>query len=210
MALSNADSIRSGLQTSQDPRVGRSRAAIIAAARELAAKAASGSVITAFDVIRTAGVSKGLFYSHFANLDEVVTLIFRSEFELNRRLYLNDYNDPKVNRLQALRSAQVRIVNQFTNNRPLFAGLATQSGTVPIRAEMTRSLTIEISATLATLDSIPPDVQIDIVATYIVGGITALMNAWLLDEIVASPDKLVEHLLRQLPAWLSAPHSGFV
>lgn len=199
---------RSIIQSSVDPRVARTREAIMAAVHRLLIEGKAGfsgtgdEPITVIDIVRTAGVSRSSFYSHFAGLDDVAAAILSEAFTSIRSLYSQSLADAAADAYASMRLSQVRLVDHFVQNRGLYAALALQPLSAGIQSETVRAMTGEILASFAARD-IPSAVRPDIAATYIANAAVGLLYAWLRGEVEASAEELVDNLMSLMPAWLS-------
>ncbi|MDQ1130996.1 TetR/AcrR family transcriptional regulator [Microbacterium sp. SORGH_AS_0888] len=188
--------LRRALETSSDPRVGRTRTAIAEAVHELSRR---GEDVTVAALARTAGISRASFYSHYASLDELALALQREAFATISDLYAQESGDPPT----AMRVAQQRLVAHFAESRGLSAAIAG----LPVSKEMhlggIRALAAVIERSLAEHPDIPVGLEIAPTARYIAGAAYGLIDAWLTGELEMTDDALVDHLTRLLPPWLS-------
>lgn len=193
------EAIRRTLEVSLDPRVARTRSALYAAAASLAA---AGGPVTVSSVVRTAGVSRASFYSHFAGLDDLWAGLMAEAFRRIADLYSADHDEP----LDAMRRSQELLVEYFASNRTLYAGAAA----VPVSRDGyllgVRTMAEVIETALRDHPRRPRTLRVDATARYIAGAAYGLIDAWLTGEVELTSTQLVEHLEALLPPWFSGTH----
>lgn len=192
---SNA-TVRHTLQRSADPRVGRTRAAILAAVSTLTE---SGEELSVSAIVRTAGMSRASFYSHYASLDELASSLRREAFLAIGDLYRFDLDD----RTDALRLSQERLVAHFSDNRALYLSVSA----LPVSRENylsgVRTMAAVIEETLAVHPGRPDGLDVVATARYIAGAAYGLLDAWISEELDLTETQMVDHLTRLLPPWFS-------
>ncbi|MFD1714800.1 TetR/AcrR family transcriptional regulator [Amnibacterium flavum] len=192
---SNA-AVRHTLQRSEDPRVARTRAAILAAVRELSD---SGDELSVSAIVRAAGLSRASFYSHYASLDELASSLRRDAFLAIGDLYRFDVDE----RVDALRLSQERLVAHFADNRALYRSVSS----LPVSREHylagVRAMAAVIEETLAVHDRKPDGLDTVATARYIAGAAYGLLDAWITEELDLTEAQMVDHLTRLLPPWFS-------
>lgn len=112
-----SEALRDILRGSTDPRVSRTRAALVAAVQSLAEAEAEVSVSA---IVREAGISRASFYSHFSGLDELAMSLHREAFTAIADLVRLD----KTGGPDAVRRSQERLVAHFAENRALYSAVA--------------------------------------------------------------------------------------
>lgn len=190
------EAIRRTLRTSGDPRVARTRSAIVAAVHALSD---SDDDISVAAVVRTAGISRASFYSHFAGLDELAHALMRDAFSSIGAQWADETGDPTA----AIRRAQRRLVDHFVENRGLYAAVAALPISKEAHLANARAMAAVIEQTLRAHPQRPADLAVEAVARYIAGAAYGLIDAWLTGEVVLEDGALVEHLVRLLPPWFS-------
>ncbi|GAA2228147.1 TetR/AcrR family transcriptional regulator [Herbiconiux moechotypicola] len=190
------ESIRSTLDRSSDPRVVRTRAGILAAVHELVA---AGDELSVSAIVRTAGVSRASFYSHYAGLDDLAASLRRTAFHTIAELYAADPHGSA----EAMLSSQQRLVAHFADNRALYAAVAA----LPVSKEAyladVRAMAAEIEDALGRQPGLPTGLEVTATARYIAGAAYGLLDAWITGEIDLADAELVDHLTRLLPPWFS-------
>ncbi|CAN5183776.1 TetR/AcrR family transcriptional regulator [soil metagenome] len=196
------DRTRSAIQSSNDPRVARTRDAILAAVRRLLTERTDDEPIAVIDIVRASGVSRSSFYSHFTGLDDVAAYMLREAFARIRSLYSQSLADDAADAFETMRLSQIRLVDHFVENRVLFSALAAQPLGAVIQSDTVTAMAAEIGASFSGRD-VPAGLRPDIAATYIAHAAVGLLYAWLRGEIEASAEELVASLMSLMPAWLS-------
>jgi AcrR family transcriptional regulator len=188
------EELRRTLQSSLDPRVARTRAAIVAAVHQLSDAGEEPSVAA---ITRTAGISRASFYAHYASLDELADGIRREAFLAIGDLYRRD------DRADAMRASQERLVAHFAENRILYAAV----GALPVTKEAylagVRAMAAVIEEALRDHPARPAGLEPEATARYIAGAAYGLLDAWVTGEIVLGEEELADHLTRLLPSWFS-------
>ena len=178
--------LRKTLQASKDPRVVRTRAAIVDAVHQLAAE--GRSTISVADIVRSAGISQSSFYSHFASLDELARYIFG--------LASGDIvtSDASATRWE-------RLVRHYEDER----GLYTACLALPITLQSHNGAATAYAAAIAQeIDpaEVPEGVELDAVALVAAQGATGLLNLWLTGQVRGTAEDIVRTLHAGIPTWL--------
>lgn len=189
--------IRRSLEGSADPRVIRTRAAILAAVHELSART---SDVTVAAVVREAGISRASFYAHYSGLEDFAIALTRDALVAISDLWSHDQSSPA----EATRRAQQRLVDYFVDNRDLFTAVAALPVSRDLYLAKVRSMADVIEVSLATNPRRPAELEPAATARYIAGAAYGLIDAWLTGELALDEGALVEHLTVMLPPWLSA------
>ncbi len=188
------EELRRTLQGSLDPRVARTRTAIIDAVTELSA---SDDEISVAAIVRAAGISRASFYAHYSGLDELADVLRRDAFVAIADLYQRDETP------DAMRVSQDRLVAHFAHNRVLYSAV----GALPITKDGylagVRAMAAVIEDALRDHPQRPEELEAEPTARYIAGAAFGLLDAWITDEIVLGEEELAAHLTRLLPSWFS-------
>ncbi|MEQ6896579.1 TetR/AcrR family transcriptional regulator [Microbacterium sp. KR10-403] len=192
-----SDAIRSGLQSSDDPRAVRTRGVIFGAVHALVA---AGDDITVAAIVREAGISRASFYAHFADLDELAMTMQRERFSAIADLFRRD----RLAGPGALRLSQERLVAHFAENRALFAAVAAMPTSKRAHLAGVSAMAALIEESLDESGVLPEGMQRDATARYIAGAAYGLLDAWALGEIEMDSAALTDHLVRLLPDWYTA------
>jgi len=188
--------LRETLENSADPRVSRTRAAILAAVRSIAA---TDGEISVSAIARAAGISRASFYSHYASLDDLANSVLREAFVEIGTLYDAD----RLESSDAMLVSQQRLVAHFADNRALYAAVAALPVTKESYLADVRAMSAVIEAELMEHPNRPARLQAAATARYIAGAATGLLDAWVTGELELTEPELVEHLMALLPTWFS-------
>ncbi|MET0928006.1 MAG: TetR/AcrR family transcriptional regulator [Aeromicrobium sp.] len=189
----NVRDARDALRNSFDPRVERTRAAILAAVRTLAD---AGEELTVSAIGRNAGVSRATFYAHYGGLDGLARAVWQEAFVAIDDLYHFDVHTTP----DAVRLAYERLVQHFAEHRSLYAAAAA----LPVsKASYLMSVRGWAEIIEQSMDEYPrrPGMQSAAVARFVAGAIYGLLEAWVSGEIDLTETELVDHLTVLLPAW---------
>lgn len=178
--------LRKTLQASKDPRVVRTRAAIVDAVHQLAAEVRS--TISVADIVRSAGISQSSFYSHFASLDELARYIFG--------LAAGDIvtSDEEATRWE-------RLVRHYEDERALYTACLA----LPITLQSHNGAASSYAASIAqAIDParVPEGVDLAAAALVAAQGATGLLNLWLTGQVEGSAEDIVGTLHATIPAWM--------
>jgi len=193
---------RSGIRISGDPRVVRTRQAILDAVETLAA---GDAPITVAAIVRTAGIGRSSFYTHFSGIDELAVTVLRGVFEA---IGLEDVELRRhriVSGKEAARLAQVRLVGHLVQHRALYASMLALPFTSAVFTQAVESYATQVQATIALLPEIPLGFSPEAVAIYTASGSLGLLAHWIRSDNPVPADALVDQLMSLLPAWLAAP-----
>jgi AcrR family transcriptional regulator len=193
----SSEALRDTLRGSTDPRVSRTRAALVAAVQSLSEAEAEVSVSA---IVREAGISRASFYAHFSGLDELATSLHREAFTAIADLFrLDEPGGP-----DALRRSQERLVAHFAENRALYAAVAALPTSKESHLAGVRAMAAIIEQTLDAHPAVPAGLQPAATARYISGAAYGLLDAWVAGEVDLDDEMLADHLVRLLPPWFSA------
>jgi AcrR family transcriptional regulator len=193
---------RSGIRVSGDPRVARTRQAILDAVESLAA---GDEPITVAAIVRTAGIGRSSFYTHFAGIDELAVTVLSGVFQA---IGLEDVELRRhriVSGAEAARVAQVRLVNHLVQHRVLYASMLALPFTSAVFTQAVEGYAAQVRATIALLPQIPHGLSADAVAIYTASGSLGLLAHWIRSDNPVPADVLVDQLMSLLPVWLAAP-----
>jgi AcrR family transcriptional regulator len=193
---SGSERIRRILESSSDPRVARTRDAIAEAVRSLTEQ---GDVVSVAAIVRTAGISRASFYSHYGGLDELALAMTREAFVAIADSWSRDHEDP----VAALRLSQRRLVDHYVDNLALYSAVAALPVSKEAYLSAVRAMAAIIEITIADHPARPPELDSEATARYIASAASGLIDAWLAGDAGIDDDALVEHLIRLLPPWYS-------
>jgi AcrR family transcriptional regulator len=193
---------RSGIRTSGDPRVARTRQAILNAVETLAA---GDQPITVAAIVRTAGIGRSSFYTHFSGIDELAVTVLSGVFEAIGAEDIELRRHRIVSGAEAARVAQVRLVGHLVQHRALYASMLALPFTSAVYTRAVEAYAAQVRATIALLPEIPHGLSAEAVAVYTASGSLGLLAHWIRSDDPVSADVLVDQLMSLVPAWLAAP-----
>ncbi|MFC5930460.1 TetR/AcrR family transcriptional regulator [Cryobacterium melibiosiphilum] len=187
-------------RTAPDPRAERTRQLIFTAIRTLIAdQSASVSVP---DIVRIAGISRSSFYAHFASLDVLAAEYLRAQFtDLDSAHLRNDVATGE----NAARIGYTRLVAHMVENFPLYASVLALPLTRSAYDQIVDAYATQMLESVLVPDSIPDEVNAELVTTYVAGGALTLISAWMRGQLDVSDDDLVDQLVALLPSWILQP-----
>ena len=193
---------RGAIRASGDPRVARTRQAILDAVEVLAAR---DEQITVAAIVRSAGIGRSSFYTHFSGIDELAITVLSGVFEAIGAEDLELRRHHVVSGAEAARVAQVRLVGHLVQHRALYASMLALPFTSAVYARAVEAYAAQVRATIALLPDAPDGAMVDAVAVYTASGSLGLLAHWIRSDEPVSAPELVEQLMSLLPAWLAAP-----
>jgi len=193
---------RSGIRTSGDPRVARTRQAILDAVEELAA---GDEPITVAAIVRAAGIGRSSFYTHFSGIDELAVELLGGVFRTIGAEDVELRRNRVVTGAEAARVAQVRLVGHLVQHRALYASMLALPFTSAVYTQAVEGYAAQVRATIALLPEIPHGLSADAVAIYTASGSLGLLAHWVRSDDPVPADVLVDQLMSLVPVWLAAP-----
>jgi AcrR family transcriptional regulator len=191
---------RSGIRASGDPRVARTRQAVLDAVETLAA---GDDPITVAAIVRTAGIGRSSFYTHFSGIDELAVVVLSAAFEAIGAEDVELRRHRVVSGAEAARVAQVRLVGHLVQHRALYASMLALPFTSSVYTRAVEAYAVQVRATIALLPEIPHGLSADAVAVYTASGSLGLLAHWIRSDDPVAADVLVDQLMSLLPAWLA-------
>jgi AcrR family transcriptional regulator len=191
---------RSGIRASGDPRVARTRQAVLDAVETLAA---GDDPITVAAIVRTAGIGRSSFYTHFSGIDELAVVVLSAAFEAIGAEGVELRRHRVVSGVEAARVAQVRLVGHLVQHRALYASMLALPFTSSVYTRAVEAYAVQVRATIALLPEIPHGLSADAVAVYTASGSLGLLARWIRSDDPVAADVLVDQLMSLLPAWLA-------
>ncbi|TDP89316.1 TetR family transcriptional regulator [Leucobacter luti] len=178
-----------------DPRSAAVHAKLYAAAERLGA---GGLTCSVSSLTREAGVSRSVFYVHFADLPDFALHLQQSRIhEIAEAAAIERGTNP----LHAMLQAHHRLVAHFSANRALYlAALALGGGAAAAHSTATavRAALLDHMATLTP----PPGIHPQFVANYLAHAVTGTLTDWLQAPGDLTDDALAQQLFAMLPTWL--------
>jgi AcrR family transcriptional regulator len=193
---------RNGIRVSGDPRVARTRQAILDAVESLAA---GDEPITVAAIVRTASIGRSSFYTHFSGIDELAVTVLSGVFQGIGHEDVELRRNRIVSGAEAARLAQVRLVSHLVQHRALYSSMLALPFTSAVFTQAVDSYATQVRATIALLPDIPRGLSPEAVAIYTASGSLGLLAHWIRSDDPVSADVLVDQLMSLLPAWLAAP-----
>ena len=193
---------RSSIRTSGDPRVARTRQAILDAVETLAA---GDQPISVAAIVRAAGIGRSSFYTHFSGIDELAVTVLSGVFQTIGAEDVELRRHRIVSGAEAARVAQVRLVGHLVQHRALYASMLALPFTSTVYTQAVEGYAAQVRATIALLPEVPHGISADAVAIYTASGSLGLLAHWIRSDDPVPADVLVDQLMSLVPAWLAAP-----
>ena len=202
-------------RTTPDPRAERTRQLIFTAIRTLIAD--QSTTVSVPDIVRIAGISRSSFYAHFASLDVLAAEYLRAQFTDFDSAHLRNGLGAGENTAgentagentageNAARVGYARLVAHMVENFPLYATVLALPLTRSAYDQIVDAYATQMLESVLIPDSVPHDVNVELVTTYVAGGALTLISAWMRGQLDVSDDDLVDQLVALLPAWVLEP-----
>lgn len=189
-----------------DPRARRTRSAIFEAVEALGAQSSDRAEpdITVSDIVRVAGISRSSFYAHFDDVADVAAGLLGASFAQIDEL---DARDASVrSSTDAVRLGYSRLVEHLTDRYAFYSSLRALP---PMRGAYDAAVTEYCRGLVRSVmpAQLPPGIDAEVTASYIAGGSLAVLGGWIGGRLDGTDDELVDHLVAQLPPWLTASPS---
>ena len=195
--------VRRTRETSHDPKVAKTRAAIVAAVEDLVREGHTG--ITVSDIVRRAGTSRSGFYTHFASLDELSTSILLDAFATIGSDDLELRRTAAVTSAEASRIGLRRMVEHMLEHRGLYLGAFGLPQSSRAYETAVDEFALRLRQTIAVLSDVPAGIDPDDSARFIASGALALVIGWMRQDTVPPTAEMVQRLVALMPAWLVVP-----
>jgi AcrR family transcriptional regulator len=193
---------RSGIRLSGDPRVARTRQAILDAVETLAAR---DEPITVAAIVRTAGIGRSSFYTHFSGIDELAVAVLSDVFQTIGAADVELRRRHAVSGSEAARLAQARLVGHLAQHRVLYTSMLALPFSSAVYSRAIEVYAAQVCATIAVLPGIPQGLSAEAVAIYTAAGSLGLLANWIRSDDPVPEDVMIIQLMSLLPAWLAAP-----
>lgn len=192
------DSIRRRLAQSNDPRAARVRSQLFAAAHRLECASHPVSVST---LTKEAGVSRSVFYAHFADIADFVLQMQREHIDALASAFRDtDTADLR----EAGLAGQLAFVSYFSDHRETYRAVMSLAGEGVVTGGIAAVIKDAIASHIRRFARLPEGLSEEAAATYISGGIAHLIAGWLLDPDPIDEASLAQCLTDLMPGWLYA------
>ena len=195
--------VRGVMRASQDPRATRTRQAIFDAVEVLDAR--TGTAVTVSAIVRAAGISRGSFYTHFADIDELAVTLLGYAFDEIGREDLARRQQVGVTGAEVARAALGHLVFHLHDHRSLYVAIFGLPATSQAFFQAVELCAFHMRQTFALLPNIPPLLDTEATATYVAGGTLTILSTWLRSREPSPPGDVVDLLFGLLPPWLAEP-----
>ncbi|MCI2956872.1 TetR family transcriptional regulator [Agromyces atrinae] len=195
-----SDDVRRALRDSSDPRAERTRQRLFEAAEALSA---TGDDVSVSALVRQAGVSRSVFYTHFADVGELALRMIEPVIdEIAQTAAEERLQDPH----RAMRAAQTRLVAHVDGDRALYRAAFRLPGDGLMTA-MRDAMRVPIAVHIEVVGA-PDGLDVDLVSRYVAGAVIHLLSDWVLDRVDADPETIAQHLYALMPTWMHEHPNG--
>lgn len=199
----NLSGRREELRDSTDVRALRTRRGIAEALERLALRQAEVSVSS---LVREAGISRGTFYTHYADLGELAgelqtTIVHRIAGWERERARL-DATEVIMSRRQSIAEALRMVVDHYSQYREFYRAVFSLPTSLQAANALVEALAIELQEHMETDAMTPEHIDARVAAQFIAGGWTTVISEWVMGRLNASETSLARHLVDLLPDWM--------
>lgn len=198
---SRSSDLRGSLAASSDPRVERTRSAIVSAAEALIAEGHAAPAVA--EIVRRSGVSRASFYSHFASSRDVVVGVVAASFAAIRMRY-EEARALRADAAKSQRDAHRELAQFATSHADMLRTLSAVGG-IDLHDEIAHLMADEILASHERFPVIPHTLDARAAARYVAHGSTGLILDWVRGVVVLSESELTDQLYALIPEWLARP-----
>lgn len=170
---------------------------------------ATGSPLTVSAVVREAGVSRATFYTHFADLAEVIVMIHEqaiADVATCQRDALSGtagWSEP-----DAQRESFRRFAMHVEQHRELYATIFELPIGSEVRARTSRVMSDALQERLEKVASPPPGIDAEVVTSALSAAYMHILGLWVQGRRDFTVDDVMLHLTELMPAWLVDPGSA--
>lgn len=190
-----------------DPRALRTRQAIFEAVERLAAEdpaAQEERDITVSDIVRVAGISRSSFYAHFDDVADVAVGLLAASFAGIDEP--GDRDAAALDKADALRRGYSLLVDHLTDRYGFYSSLRALPAMRGAYDDAVTGYCRDLVRSVLPSE-LPPGIDPEFTARYVAGGSLAVLGGWIGGRLDGTDDELVDHLVAQLPEWLTTSTS---
>ncbi|MDQ7904802.1 TetR/AcrR family transcriptional regulator [Phytohabitans sp. ZYX-F-186] len=193
--------VRRVIHASPDPRVARTREAIVKALESLET---GGTALSVSSLAREAGISRSAFYTHFSGLDELALFILSRAFDEIGAADIELRRTQTLSGAQTARRSLTLLTQHLDRHRALYANVFAAPVSARAHLAAIELFAAETRAILPYTDAAPDAVDAEAVTAFVAAGVMGLLGSWLRGDVVMDADRLVDHLMMFIPAWMAA------
>lgn len=185
---------------SQDPRVARTRSAILGACERLIER---GEALNVQSIAAESGLSRSAFYRHFGGMDDLFAALLEQVFvdaaERDLGLRIGSELGPR----EAARQSIASLVGIIDSRHQFFGSILAEPANT-VRGHLTAVLAERVVYVGLASGEIPEGVDARVVGPFVAGGFVSIVSAWLAGDLELTADELVSQLYHVLPGWFFA------
>jgi AcrR family transcriptional regulator len=188
--------LRSEMSRSDDPKVLRTRAAIFSAAEEIAA---SGQPLAVKAIVKTAHISRSVFYAHFSGVEEIAIALIGEALSSIGELDVQQRLDPDIAVDVTARTSIGLVVDHVLRFRHLYHHVLPAN---PLAHHAALNvIAVHMRKTIDVMTDLPAGVDPADAARFLAGGCLELLLDWLEREPRPARDEMVARLGALFPQW---------
>lgn len=202
--MSTRDSAATNSTRATDPRIERTRAAIVSALHVLLREGRTD--LSVRDVVEAANVSRASFYLHFSGVEQVALVLLRETFEQLRTAYVAERRELGQRTDQSVRAGQQRLADAFWEQRALLGPLMESSFCGAAYSDMVRSFARMLESLFNSEPArVPTALDPSITAVALSHLLIGLLTEWVTGRIDAPKEQIIDHMVALLPSWATQP-----
>jgi AcrR family transcriptional regulator len=191
---------RRSMASNADNRAVRTRAALSRAVEETV-QSDPDAVLTAAGLCTVAGVTRSAFYSHFADVDDLLVWMVAQAFEPIAESDVARRGRGSVSGWEST-NLVIRDVIAEIRSRPAFFRRVLTDGRGSTVWRIVESVAARTARTLASVAGTPQDVDLVVTSRFLAGGVVAVIASAVAYDSAMSDDELVAQIVALFPAWL--------
>jgi len=202
--MSTSDNTAATSVRATDPRIERTRTAIVSALRTLLHEGRTG--LSVREVVAAAQVSRASFYLHFSGVEQVALVLLRETFEQLRTAYVAERRELGQRTDHSVRAGQQRLADAFWEQRALLGPLMESNFCGAAYSDMVRSFA-HMLETLFTSEParVPTVLDPSITSVALSHLLIGLLTDWVTGRMDAPKEQIVDHMVALLPSWATQP-----
>jgi AcrR family transcriptional regulator len=190
---------RENIRTSHDPRARRTRAELVDATERLLQAGTSNITVPA--IVRAAGLSRSVFYTHFSGVEDLAVTILESAID---EIGSDDAALRGSGAMAAgvpVRITVARLISHMETHRDLY--VAVLAPTAASFERILQAYVRQIRLTFEHVANLPDGLDLDALAHYIASGSFSVLLAWVRAPERSPSIEIEDFLIAVLPTWMS-------
>lgn len=148
--------------------------------------------VTVTDIVEESGLTRGSFYNHYSNKEELLESLFNDFLEDLIYAYRKPFLDNRPFILSELPSSEVRLFNNIYNHSKFYSTIFNSDVSFDLREKIYLSFK-KINERELRVEN--DKIESDIIASYIAHAIVGLIYQWVIDNYQKEPEFMNAQLI---------------